>query len=39
MNLKSLCRSHTLEKDHRVNFEPEVLEEETERSEFSEEKS
>jgi hypothetical protein len=37
--LKSLCRSHAPEKDHRVDFELEVLEEQTERSKFSEENS
>jgi hypothetical protein len=30
--LKLLCRSHVPEKNHRVDFEPEVLEEEIERS-------
>jgi hypothetical protein len=34
-----VCRSHIPEKDRRVDFEPEVLEEETEWSEFSEENS
>jgi hypothetical protein len=33
--LKSLCRIHATKKDRRVDFEPEVLEEETEWSEFS----
>jgi hypothetical protein len=37
--LKSLCRSYAPENDRRVDFEPEVLEEEIERSEFSEENS
>jgi hypothetical protein len=39
MKLKSLCGSHIPEKDCRVNFEPKVLVEETERSKFSEENS
>jgi hypothetical protein len=37
--IKLLCRSHVPEKDCRVNFESEVLEEEIERSELSEENS
>jgi hypothetical protein len=37
--LKLLCRSHVPEKNRRVDFEPEVLEEEIEWSEFSEENS
>ena len=34
-----VCKSHISEKDRRVDFEPEVLEEEIERLEFSEENS
>jgi hypothetical protein len=34
-----VCKSHIPEKDRRVNFELEVLEEETERSKFFEENS
>ena len=37
--LKLFCRSHVPEKNCRVDFEPEVLEEEIEWLEFSEENS